>query len=278
MGRPLAERYRTAFVTGAADGIGRCIASMLAKEGVRVWATSRSLDRLAPLVGEAPGLITPLVLDLLRPAEAEACLRGAMTAAGGIDLLVNNAGYGIFGEFAAVPAADWEEQLGAMLGATLRLNQVAWRAWSADRPGCVVNVSSLAVEFPIPYFSGYNAAKAGLSALSESLLFESGPRGVTVIDFRPGDYRTGFNRSMQQRSRTGLSARATAVWRRVDATFNAAPAPERAAADLRRALLRGRSGTVRSGDWFQARFAPLAARFLPGSWRRAISGRYFGLR
>jgi hypothetical protein len=66
------------------------------------------------------------------------------------------------------------------------------------------------------------------------------------------------------------------IWGRLDAMLASAPPPERAAADLRRALLANRSGVVRSGSLFQARVAPLLARVLPASWVRSANARYFG--
>jgi short-subunit dehydrogenase len=155
----------------------------------------------------------------------------------------------------------------------MELSHSSYRLMRARGRGCLVHVSSIAAEFPLPYMSGYNVAKAGLSALSESLMFESRGSGITVIDFRPGDYRTNFNRAMQTDS---VSEKTRKVWGRLDAMLASAPAPERAAADLRRALLANRSGVVRSGTLFQASLAPLLARILPASWVRRSNALYFG--
>lgn len=269
---PLAERYRTAFVTGASSGLGRAFAAMLLSEGVRVWGTSRDPRRLE---GFGAGF-SPCALDLARGDAAEAAFAGAGAEAGGFDLVVNNAGYGIFGEFGGTEWAVWEAQLGALLGTTLRLARLAARGMGERGRGCLVNVSSLAAEFPLPFMSGYNVAKAGLSALSESLIFEFRGTGVTIIDFRPGDYRTAFNQAMLPLN-SAPGARTARAWASLERMLRAAPPPERAAADLRRALARGRSGTVRSGGFLQARLAPLAARALPEAWKRAVQARYFGV-
>lgn len=268
--------YRTALVTGGAEGLGRAIARMLAAEGLRVWATSRRIERLDGLAAEAGGAIRPLRLSLEEPASVDLAYAQAVEEAdGAIDLVVNNAGYGVFGEFAAVSAEEWEKQVAAMLGGSLRLAHRAWSQWrKSGRPGGLVNVSSLAAEFPLPFMAGYNAVKAGLSALSESLIMEARGTPVVVIDFRPGDYRTGFNAAI--RPQAG-SATVQGVWRRLDAMIAAAPDPARAAVHLRRALRRNRSGVVRSGTWFQAAVAPAAARFLPERLKRALTARYFQL-
>jgi len=281
MPRRVADRYRTAFVTGAAEGLGRAITDMLVADGVQVWATSRELSRLDSVVSASGGRVKPLTMDLADRASCRTAFAAAASQAGGtIDLVVNNAGYGIFGEFGAVSPDLWIAQWDAMLGGTLEIIAAAWNGWGTSRPGALVNVSSLAAEFPIPFMSGYNVAKAGLSALSESLRFETRGRAVTIIDFRPGDYRTGFNRSMQHRSAPGpsLTGDAAIVWTRIDAILNAAPSPAKAARDLRRALRRGRSGPVRSGTWFQAVVSPLYARLAPPSWVHGAARQYFGLR
>jgi short-subunit dehydrogenase len=271
MSRRLSDLYRTAFVTGASSGLGRAFAEMLLAEGVRVWGTSRDPSRLA---GLGPENFTPVALDLAAPAAAEAAWHRALAEAGGaFDLVIANAGYGVFGEFAATDWAVWEAQINAMLGANLRLVHAAYRALRAQGRGCLVNISSLAAEFPLPFLSVYNVAKAGLSALSESLLFESRGTDVRIVDFRPGDYRTAFNQAMQN---PHPSAATAPTWDVLDGMLRTAPLPARAAADLRRALRDRRRGIVRSGSFFQARLAPLAARLLPVAAMRAASARYFG--
>lgn len=196
---------------------------------------------------------------------------------GGLALLVHNAGYGVFGGILDQPLAVWRAQIDQMLGVSLALDRAAFAAMAARGAGAIVNVTSMAVEFPIPFLSGYNIAKAGLAALSESLMLEAQDTGITVIDFRPGDYRTEFNHAMFAIPHTELPARTRRVARRLEATLAAAPQPLRAAADLRRALRRGRSGVVRSGSFFQTILAPLGARLVPHALRRAVMARYFGI-
>jgi short-subunit dehydrogenase len=275
MARRLSEEYPTAFLTGAGSGLGLAFADMLVAEGVRVWGTSRDPVRLPPDSAQ----FHPVRLDLADAGEALGAFRGAEAAAGGaFDLVVNNAGFGVFGEFDALPSAAWEAQVEAMLIANIRLAHAAYSGMRGRGRGCLVNVSSMAAEFPLPFMSGYNVAKAGLSALSESLLFESMGTGVRVIDFRPGDYRTAFNRAMQPKPPVqGTARRTDAVWRVLEANLSASPSPARAAADLRGALRGRRRGIVCSGSVFQVRVAPLLARLLPSGVVRAGAARYFGL-
>ena len=252
---------------------------MLLAEGVQVWGTARDTTRLAPLAVQTG--FKAVALDLGKPEDAETTFSAAAADAGGaFDLVVNNAGYGVFAPFIGVEFTVWQKQLDAMLGTTGRLNHAAMRGMVAKKRGCIVNIASLATDFPIPFMSGYNVVKAGLSALTESLIFETRGTGVTVIDFRPGDFRTGFNTTMQGSSSSGPShddARLALVWQGLEENLNAAPPPSYAAAGLRKALLRRRSGTVRCGSFFQAQLAPLLVRFVPSGVRRSAMGRYFGI-
>lgn len=275
----VSDLHRTALVTGASGGLGRAFAEMLLADGVRVWGTARDPSRLQPLsAGPAGAAFTPVMLDLADARGADDAFALAAEGAGGaFDLVIQNAGYGTFGEFAGTDFSIWQAQLEAMLLTTARLSHRALGAMRARDRGCLVHVSSLATEFPLPFMSGYNIAKAGLSALSESLIFETRGTAVTVIDFRPGDYRTDFNQAMQSHAIPTADPRLARAWQVSEANLQSAPPPARAAADLRRALLGGHRGVVRSGSFFQAHLAPLLARLAPGSLVRAAMARYFGL-
>lgn len=251
---------------------------MLMSEGIRVTGTARDTARLANLAKNP--LFTSFALELADPESAERAFQTASSNAGegGFDLVINNAGFGLFGPFAAVDFTIWQKQIDAMLGTTARLSHAALGSMAKRNLGCLVNVSSLAVEFPLPFMSGYNMAKAGLSALSESLIFETQGTGVTVIDFRPGDYRTAFNQAMQPTAHaTTVDPRLASVWRELESHLETSPLPVAAARDLRRALARRRSGVVRSGSFFQARLAPFLSRLAPAGLRRAIVARYQGV-
>lgn len=273
--------YRTAFVTGASTGLGQAFAEMLLADGVRVWGTSRDTARLAALAAGAPSApsasvpFTPVALNLRDGASAEKIFHDASAAAGGFDLVINNAGYGVFGEFATTDFGIWREQLEIMLVNTARLSHAALGGMLARNHGALVNISSLAAEFPLPFQSAYNIAKAGLTALNESLILETAGTGVVVLDVRPGDYRTDFESSVQRPAGTAATPRMTRAWDAFAAMMRTGPAPAHAAAALRRALLRRQSGTVRTGHFFQASVAPFIARFASLPLRRRIQAKYF---
>lgn len=268
----LSSEYRTALVTGASSGLGAAFAAMLVDEGVEVWGTARDRDRV-PDRGRFHGL----ALELSDPASIDAAWSAAEAASGGIDLLVNNAGGGTFGPFAAFDAGAWADQLEVLLHGPARLARAALPAMLGRGRGCIVQVSSLAAEFPIPFMSAYDAAKAGLSALSACLDLECAATCVRVIDFRPGDYRTSFNHTMRTLPDTHSSGTAARVRARLEGLMRDAPPPERAARDLAAALRRRRRGVVRSGSFFQARLAPWLQRWAPLRLSVRIQRGYFQL-
>jgi short-subunit dehydrogenase len=273
MSPTLAARYPTAFVTGASSGLGQAFADMLLSEGVQVWGTSRQAARLPARDG-----FHPVALELADGDGAERAFRTAETEANGFALVINNAGCGVFGPFAQTDFSHWQRQLEIMLVNTARLSHNALQSMQRRGHGALVNISSLAAEFPLPYQSAYNMVKSGLSALNESLLYEFAGSGVIVIDFRPGDYRTDSEHAVIHPADPGQTdPRAARVWKVFERLMQAAPPPAAAAQSLRRALLRGRSGTVRSGSFFQATLAPFLARFGSLRLKRRIQAGYFGL-
>lgn len=232
-----------------------------------MWGTSRDPARV-------PAPIRGVRLDLADGAARAAAMVGEVEAlSGGIDLLIHNAGSGVFGAFADTEFELWQRQIEELAVAGAAILHAGLRAMQGRGRGAIVCVSSLAAEFPIPFMAAYNASKAAQSALAQSLMLETAGSGINVIDFRAGDYRTGFNEAMTRNS----NPQTDAAWRRNEALMRSAPDPARAAADLLRALRRGRSGIVRSGGVFQARVAPMLARFAPRSWQLAMIRRYYGV-
>lgn len=276
----LSSRYRTAFVTGASTGLGLAFAEMLLHEGVEVWGTARDASRLA-----ARSRFHAVALDLSDGEAAGRVFAEADRAAGGFDVVINNAGFGAFGAFAHTDFAIWEHQFQVMLVNTARLGHAALRGMlarsAAGRNGALVNVASIAGEFGMPYQATYNAVKAGLSALNEGLMYEVKGTGVIVIDFRPGDYRTDFEGSVRRPDQAGLdplnAGRMARAWAAFEAMMRSGPAPAHAAESLRAALWRGRSDTVRTGRFFQAVAAPFLARLGSLSLKRRIQEMYFGI-
>lgn len=266
----LADRHAVALVTGASSGIGKAIAEALFNEGLAVYGTSRNPNRanLNPDIQWLP----------FEGGQADATVRfisenkDLLTR---INILVNNAGSSCFGEVENQSPAALSNQVQLLLEAPMALTRAVLPEMRARGGGAIVNVSSLAAEFPLPYMAAYTAAKAGLSAYTRSLILTEAGKGVQLIDFQLGDFRTAFNEAMAPAQE--LSAREQRAWDQFEKHLLAGPPPEQAARDLLEALARGKSGTVRSGGFFQARLAPLGLRLFPRGCLLWMMRRYHGI-
>ena len=192
------------FITGASSGIGLLTARALCAQGHEVWGTSRTLGKL-------PGMerFHPVVLDLNEQSSIEAGFRQALLEAGHFDVLINNAGAGVFGPLEGFSNREFTAQLQTLLVGPLQLIRLALPAMRARRAGLIVNVSSLAGELPLPFMSPYSLSKAALSAMSEGLNLELAHTGVRLVDVRPSDFATefhGFDPAAGPRARRGLCA------------------------------------------------------------------------
>lgn len=267
----LADRFPTALVTGASSGIGRSLALQLVSSGVRVYGTTRFPD--APAL---PSGIRWIRLDAASRDGIDAFLRHQEDLLGSVALLVNSAGAGSFGDLEKLDSGHVEEQVNLLLEAPVKLTRAVLPGMRRCGSGAIVNVSSLAAVFPMPFMSLYSGTKAGLSGFTRSLMLTEAESGVIFIDFQPGDYRTAFNERMNRIE--GMGEEERRAWERIEAHLKHAPGPERAARDVLKAIFRGKSAVVRSGGLFQRTIAPLGYRLLPWRLLKGAIQRYYTLR
>jgi len=187
-------RDASALVTGAGRGIGRSIALALAREGARLTVVSRTAPELDTLVGEIETLGARGVAfagDLRSGSACEGAVRAAVDCFGGLQILVNNAGLGVFANVADTTEEDWDSILGTNLTAPFRLTRAAL-PHLARRGGHVVMVSSLAGKNPIAGLGAYCASKAALDQLAACLMLEVRHQNVKVTTIAPGSVDTAF--------------------------------------------------------------------------------------
>ncbi len=187
-------RDASALVTGAGRGIGRAIAMALAREGARLTVVSRTAPELDTLVGEIEAVGARGVAfagDLRSPSACAGAVAAAVDCFGGLQILVNNAGLGVFANVADTTDEDWETVLGTNLSAAFRLTRAAL-PHLAHRGGHVLMVSSLAGKNPIAGMSAYCASKAALDQLAACLMLEVRHLGVKVTTIAPGSVDTAF--------------------------------------------------------------------------------------
>src|SRR3990172_852160 len=185
----------TALVTGASSGIGRLLALRLARAGARVGLVARREDRLRELVVEivsAGGEAVALPCDVSDRQKVFDAARDALERLGGIDLLVNNAGYGRHRRFLDWDLDDMERMmrvnyLGALYWTKALLPQMVQR-----RRGWIIFVASVGGKLGVPEESAYVASKFALVGLSEALSIELEDEGVHVLTVCPAIVRTDF--------------------------------------------------------------------------------------
>src|SRR5271166_4427918 len=155
------------FITGASAGFGLLAARALCARGHEVWGTSREPGSLPVLPH-----FHAVALDLNDPASIESGFARSLDEAGDFDVLINNAGAGLFGPLEAFTDEQLAAQMATLLLGPLRLIRLALPGMRARRSGLLINVSSLAAEFPLPFMAPYSFGKAALSAMTEGLSME----------------------------------------------------------------------------------------------------------
>ena len=181
------------LVTGASSGIGAAIAQALAEEGCLVWGTTRNLAKVATLPESLRQKVKFLAMDVNDDDSVRAGVDRFLAEAGGIDILINNAGFGVFGPLEEFPLAEAKAIFETNYFGALRLIQAVVPLMREQGRGLIINVTSLAARFVIPFQVHYSATKAALSALTEGLRQELRPFGVKVVSLEPGDIKTNFN-------------------------------------------------------------------------------------
>jgi short-subunit dehydrogenase len=176
------------LVTGASSGIGRALALELARQGARLALAGRDEARLREAVAAANaagGAAFPMRVELEQPAAAAAMVEQATSALGGLDVLVNNAGFGVTARFEVVPQRDLERLFAVNVFAVVVATRRALPALRAAH-GLVVNVGSVVGRRAVPTIGAYCMTKAAIGSFSEALRAEEARHGVHVLQVEPG--------------------------------------------------------------------------------------------
>lgn len=188
----------TALITGASSGIGLATALYLAGMDYTVIGTSREIDRLVGLRDEAArrGVRIELIeMDVNERDAIEETVPRLVTEYGGIDVLVNNAGYGLWGPSASLAVEELRAQFETNFFAPFRLMRAVLPSMTQRRHGTIVNISSVLGRVSTPFNSAYVASKHALEGMSESMRTELWPLGVRVVVVEPGYIQTDFHKN-----------------------------------------------------------------------------------
>ncbi|SDM21856.1 Short-chain dehydrogenase [Nonomuraea maritima] len=176
------------LITGANSGLGAAFTRAALVAGDHVVAAVRRPQTMAEVIAEHPDQVTVVELDV---RDAVACGRAVETA-GWIDVLVNNAGYGIVGAIEETTEEELRDAFEVMFHGPLRLTRLALRQMRERRSGAIIQVSSMGGLLSFAGAGAYCAAKGALEQASEALAAEVGPLGIDVVIVEPGAFRTGF--------------------------------------------------------------------------------------
>jgi NADP-dependent 3-hydroxy acid dehydrogenase YdfG len=204
-------RGKRALVTGGSKGIGLAIAEALAKEGVEVAICGRQDKELRQALEQinkaAPHTrMTACVADVSKPADVSNLFTHIDRELGGLDILINNAGLGIFRPTADLTIEEWDQMLGVNLSGTFYCSRLALPRLRQAGAGFIINVSSLAGKNPFAGGSGYNASKFAVNGFSEAMMLDHRNDNIRVSYIMPGSVDTEFSgKATQEKSSWKIS-------------------------------------------------------------------------
>lgn len=179
------------FITGATRGLGKEIAKTLLAAGNRVVASGRSQEAIEQALGRSERLLA-VTLDVTQPEQAKAAVAAAITRFGGVDVLVNNAGYGLVGALEEYDDNEWAAQFATNVHGLAAVTRAVLPVMRRQRAGHIFNISSAAGVAGFAGATAYSATKFAVEGLSEGLAQEVAPLGIKVTIVEPGYLRTEF--------------------------------------------------------------------------------------
>ena len=180
---------KSILITGASKGFGYLLAEKMLDAGNKVFCAARSLDQMQALKEKGGHII---YLDANDPKSVEECARTVLEK-GGVDVLVNNAGFGLYGPDETVPQAAAREQMEVNLFAPARLTQLLLPKMRQRGSGRIINISSVAGRVYSPMSAWYCASKFSLEGLSDCLRVELKPFNIKVVLIEPGPAKTDWS-------------------------------------------------------------------------------------
>ncbi|MFC7533293.1 SDR family oxidoreductase [Actinoplanes sp. GCM10030250] len=183
------------FITGTSRGFGRQFAESALERGDRVAATARTTGALDDLVAKYGGNVLPLTLDVTDKSAVTAAVTAAHETFGRLDVVVNNAGYGLFGAVEEISEQQLREQLETNLFGVFFVTQAVLPILRAQGSGHIIQISTIGGVGAFPSLGGYHASKWALEGLTESLAQEVAGFGIKVTLVEPGGFSTDWGGS-----------------------------------------------------------------------------------
>jgi NAD(P)-dependent dehydrogenase (short-subunit alcohol dehydrogenase family) len=180
------------LITGASRGLGRAFTEEILKAGDRVVAAARNPEQLAEVARKFGGSVRPVSLDVTNEAQAKHAVDAAIETFGGLDVLVNNAGYANVSPVEDTSLADFRAQIETNLFGVIIMTKTVLPYFRERATGHVIQIASIGGRVGPTGRAAYAAAKFGVEGFSESLSKEVGPLGIKITIVEPGGFRTDF--------------------------------------------------------------------------------------
>jgi len=185
-------KSRTWLITGSSTGFGRLLAEEVLKAGENVVATARKVEQVVDLEHKYPSQALALPLDVTKQEQVDSAVTQTLERFGRVDVLVNNAGYGVTGAIEEVSDAELEPMYEANVFGLLRVTRAFLPQFRKQRSGHILNLSSIGGLAASPGWGLYQSTKFAVEGLSEALAQEVAPLGIRVTIIEPGPFRTDF--------------------------------------------------------------------------------------
>ncbi|WP_462318843.1 SDR family oxidoreductase [Marinilabilia sp.] len=265
-------KAKNVLITGASSGIGRETVRYFAARGWKVAATMRNPQQAGDLI-DIPG-VAIYHLDVTQPHNVEETIEKAWSDMKGIDVVVNNAGYGALGIFEGASDEQVIRQMDTNLLGTIRVTRVVLPLMRQKKKGTIINISSIAGRMGLPLYSLYHASKFAVEGLTESLFYELRPFNIKVRLIEPGPIKTEFNGRSKDDILPPDDDRYIAISQKVTSfyhkTFRHAAQPKVVSRTIYRAAT-AKNRRLRFPAGYQAKLFLLTYRILPGSWFRWVT-------
>jgi len=186
------SKPRTWFITGSSTGFGRLLAEEVLRNGDNVVATARKVEQVADLEQKYPDRALALPLNVTKQEQVDAAVEKTLARFGRVDVLVNNAGYGVTGAVEEVSDAELEPMYATNVFGLLRVTRAFLPQLRKQHSGHILNLSSIGGLTAGPGWGLYQSTKFAVEGLSEALAQEVAPLGIRVTIIEPGPFRTDF--------------------------------------------------------------------------------------
>lgn len=193
---------KVAIVTGSTKGIGRAIAERLVEAGCRVVVSARTASDVEATANELGELATGIPCDVADPDACQALVDETVRRLGRLDVLVNNAGVGVFKPISELSVEEWRRQIDVNLGGVFYCSKAALKPLSESGDGFIINIGSLAGRNTFAGGTGYNASKFGVLGMTEAMMLDVRYDDIRVSVVMPGSVDTHFNQTEPSSDRT----------------------------------------------------------------------------